>query len=95
MTRPLNRRQFVQTTAAASAALAAPAILTSARGADAPANTIVLAVVGTNGRGSTLASQFAARPGCKVAYICDVDRRAVANRDERGSSALAGSAKRY
>ena len=78
MTRPLNRRQFVQTTAAATAALAAPAILTSARGADAPANTVTLAVVGTNGRGSTLASNFAGRPGCKVAYICDVDSRAIA-----------------
>jgi predicted dehydrogenase len=39
---------------------------------------IVLAMMGTNGRGSDLARSFAALPGVEMAVVCDVDERAVA-----------------
>jgi len=39
---------------------------------------IQVAVMGLNGRGHSLARTFARQPGCRVAYICDVDRRAFA-----------------
>jgi predicted dehydrogenase len=55
-----------------SAASAGPAIL----GAQRPSETIVAAVMGVNSRGNELAKAFA-RSGAEVAYICDVDSRAV------------------
>jgi predicted dehydrogenase len=78
MASAINRRQFVQQTSWTAAALAAPAVMRAARGADAPSNKIILAVMGTNGRGSALASEFARLDGCEIATICDVDSRAIA-----------------
>ena len=59
---------------ATSAAMqeAGPAVL----GARSPAETVVVAVMGVNSRGNELAKAFA-RSGAGVAYICDVDSRAV------------------
>lgn len=73
---PLNRRGFLQESAA-GAALAA---LTTAqlRAAEAPNQKIVVGVMGTNGRGTSLAKRFAEMPGTEVAYVCDVDQRNVA-----------------
>ncbi|HMO83505.1 MAG TPA: Gfo/Idh/MocA family oxidoreductase [Lacipirellulaceae bacterium] len=39
----------------------------------APSDRLRLAVVGIRGRGGYLAQQFASRPDCEVAYLCDVD----------------------
>jgi predicted dehydrogenase len=40
----------------------------------APANDrVVLASVGVRGRGTALATGFAERPDCRIAYVCDVD----------------------
>ncbi len=41
--------------------------------ADAVNDRVRLAVVGIHGRGGYLATKFAARPDCEVAYLCDVD----------------------
>jgi len=46
---------------------------------------IRVAVMGLNGRGHSLARTFARQPGCRVAYICDVDRRTF----ERTGAAVA------
>ncbi|HVX12797.1 MAG TPA: Gfo/Idh/MocA family oxidoreductase [Pirellulales bacterium] len=75
MTAP-TRRQFLGQAAAASATLAvwsesSPAETKSAN------DRLVMAVMGTNGRGEALARGFARQPNCSVAYICDVDQRAV------------------
>jgi len=80
----ITRRQFVQDTAAASAMLAAmgTSIRSSAdeKAAKASANdTLIVGVMGVNGRGRGLARGFAARPDVAVAYICDVDQRAIDN----------------
>jgi predicted dehydrogenase len=37
----------------------------------------VLGVIGVNGRGRALADSFATLGGARIAYICDVDQRAV------------------
>ncbi len=42
-----------------------------------PNETIVVGVMGVNGRGRALSKGFAANAGAKVAYVCDVDSRAA------------------
>lgn len=71
-TMALTRRTFVLNAATAVLAL-------SARRAKADANsTVVLALMGTNNRGSQLAKGFAPLDGVEIAYICDPDERALA-----------------
>ncbi|HET6880167.1 MAG TPA: Gfo/Idh/MocA family oxidoreductase [Pirellulales bacterium] len=71
-----NRRTFLGQAAAASAALAVWSE-TSAEDARSANDRLVVAVIGTNGRGQALAKGFASQPNCSVAYICDVDQRAI------------------
>jgi predicted dehydrogenase len=76
MNRFIGRRELVRGAAAGALALA-PA----ARGAFAarsPNDKVVVAVMGTNSRGAALARGFARVPGVDVAFICDVDERAIA-----------------
>jgi predicted dehydrogenase len=77
----INRRRFLAGTTAATVALAAR------RQARAAANeTVVLAIVGTNNRGSQLAEGFAQLPGAEIAYICDCDERAMQKGIDAASS---------
>ena len=49
----------------------------------APANQrITLAVLGVRSRGLSLATDFAQRPGCRIAWLCDADSRLLASRAE-------------
>lgn len=73
----INRRGFMARSAAAGAAWSGLALAQSARAADAPSEKIRLGVMGTNGRGHALATGFAGLPGAEIAYVCDVDQRAV------------------
>src|SRR6516164_345820 len=84
MTSQLNRRQFLEATAATGLGLGAGGYLARAAGAN---ERIVLAVMGTNGRGIDLAKGFSRQPGTQVAFICDVDSRAIA----KGIKAANGS----
>jgi predicted dehydrogenase len=68
-----NRRDFIAGTAAVGLALASGRVARAAAAND----TVVLAIVGTNNRGSQLAEGFAKLPGAKIAYICDCDERAI------------------
>ena len=79
-----TRREFIKSVAAGSAAAAAIPTGSSAsiraeplRGRDSAAEKIVVGIMGTNGRGRALARGFAELPGADVAYICDVDQRAI------------------
>ncbi|MCI0357760.1 MAG: Gfo/Idh/MocA family oxidoreductase [Planctomycetaceae bacterium] len=74
-----TRRSFVKTSAATAAwatgsyfASQSPAQETKSTGA-----TLTVAIMGVNGRGSALANAFIGQPNCQVAYICDVDERAI------------------
>lgn len=72
----MNRRAFVKSSFLAGAGLAL-AGRWSAR-AQSPANKITIAVIGTNGRGLAHIDCLAGIPGVEIAYICDVDTRAIA-----------------
>ena len=68
MSSPLNRRTFLGAAAATSMSLS----LSSA--ADTPtSDKLVVAVMGTGGRGTGHCKMFAQQPGVTVGYVCDVD----------------------
>src|SRR5271163_2296334 len=74
MTQPLNRRDFLGASATAGLALGLSAL--PARAAVKGANErILVGVMGTGGRGTSLAQLFEGLPGCQVAYVCDVDQK--------------------
>lgn len=82
-----TRRAFIRAMAASTAgaglAWSAPGsayaqILRST----SPSEQLVVGVIGTGGRGSSLAHSFAHLPGAEVAYVCDVDERRTAEARE-------------
>ncbi len=82
----INRRTFVKQ----SSAFAGMSILPfSIYGKNAPSNKVVIAVSGVNSRGAWLASNFSKIPNVEVAYICDVEEKAIAN----GIKAVSASGK--
>src|SRR4029077_20785537 len=46
---------------------------------NAPSNKGVVAVMGVNSRGAFLAESFSQLPNVEVAYLCDVEEKAIAN----------------
>jgi predicted dehydrogenase len=77
MTPPVDRRTFIKSAAAAGVGLGALARPSIALGRQSPNDTIRVGVMGVNSRGTALARSFASATGAEVAYICDVDSRAV------------------
>ncbi|MEO5582896.1 MAG: Gfo/Idh/MocA family oxidoreductase [Saprospiraceae bacterium] len=72
----VNRRKFIKQ----SSAFAGISILPfPIFGKQAPSNKVILAVSGVNSRGSWLAEYFARIENVEVAYICDVEDKAIAN----------------
>ena len=72
-----SRRSFMGHAAATGAALAVWSEVPAAE-SNAANDRLVVAIMGVNGRGRDLARGFAAQPNSSVAYICDVDQRAIA-----------------
>jgi len=73
----MKRRKFVKTVSATGLGIA----VSRARPwslAGSPAERVVVAVMGLNGRGSVLAKTFARTPNVTVAYLCDVDSQVLA-----------------
>lgn len=77
MTESIDRRGFLKKSAAAGFGLSVAGHLSAVRGMAAPNEKIVVAVMGVNSRGNALARSFASVDGSEVAYIVDVDRRAI------------------
>jgi predicted dehydrogenase len=71
----MNRRRFIQVSAAAGAAAAT--IVRRSIAQEGANNKLVVAVMGTNGRGCDLARGFTRQKNATVAYICDPDTRAI------------------
>jgi len=69
----INRRQLLKSSAFAGAGLASGAAF-----AQSPNEKVVVAVMGVNSRGDQLASALGGVPAYEIAYICDVDERAIA-----------------
>lgn len=87
MTKALDRRRFLATSAAtASLALGAYAGVARAQEAKSANDKITVGIMGVNGRGGALAGGFAAQAGTEVAYVCDVDSRAM----DRAAEAISG-----
>ena len=78
MNQPLPRRRFLAQSAQAGFALSTIAVPAFLRAGAAPNARIRIGIMGVNGRGSDLAAGFSALDGAEVAYVCDVDERAIA-----------------
>jgi len=73
----MHRRNFIKE---ASIATAGITILNfPVFGKKAPSNKVVLAVMGVNSRGAYLAESFSKLPNVEIAYLCDVEDKAIKN----------------
>src|ERR1700730_17158893 len=81
----IHRREFLKTASLATAGLTI--INFPIYGKMAPSNKVIVAVMGVNSRGAYLAKSFSQLPGVEVAYICDVEEKALQN----GLAALKGA----
>jgi predicted dehydrogenase len=80
MSRSLDRRSFLESSAAAGAAFAAGSYFVSEAAAQQPKSAgdkVVVAIMGVNGRGSELSRSFMDQPNCEIGYICDVDENVL------------------
>jgi predicted dehydrogenase len=83
MNSQLNRRSFLKSGLAASAALSLPArLFAQAPGAN---NDIRVAVIGFNGRGADHISNYLKLKGVRIVALCDVDAKVL----EKGKAQLA------
>ena len=68
----VNRRRFLEGAAAGGAVLA---VATQPHAAEpSAAEKLVVGVMGTGGRGTSLAKQFQSQPNTEVAYVCGSSR---------------------
>lgn len=73
----VNRRDFIKSAGVAGAGISFLGSAIPVFGQNAPSEKVVVAVMGTNGRGLALADELARLSGAEVAYICDVDDHAI------------------
>src|SRR6266699_3930478 len=84
----MKRRRFLKTASAAGLGLVAQRRLSAL--ASPPSDSVVVAVMGLNGRGTVLGRTFARTPHARVAYVCDVDAQVLA----KGVAVVAASQER-
>jgi predicted dehydrogenase len=107
MTHGTNRRQFLRQTSATmlGGGLAGLTWAGNVLGADAPAEKpapaagtvplsepFVMGIIGTGGRGQAVAAGFAAMPGVRIKYLCDVDDEMLARGQDAVAKRLAAAA---
>jgi len=85
MNTSINRRDFLKQTSAFTAGLAVLASAPALRAALSPSSKVRVGIMGCNGRGLAHISGFLAVPNVEIAYICDVDSRAI----DKGIAAVA------
>ena len=73
----MQRRNFIKNASLASAGLTI--INFPVFGKNAPGNKVGVAVMGVNSRGSYLAKCYSQLPNVEVAFICDVEDKAIQN----------------
>ncbi len=94
----MDRRDFLHRSKAAGLGVAAGlTILPKAASVwGAPANErLSLAVVGLRNRGLVLATAFAQRADCRIAYMCDVDSNLQASRTDSVAKAQGGATPKF
>jgi len=84
----MKRREFIRDTSLAAAGITF--LNFPLFGKNAPGNKVVVAVMGVNSRGAYLAENFAKLPNVEIAYLCDVEDKAIAN----GLKPFEGAAKK-
>jgi predicted dehydrogenase len=72
----MKRRDFIRNT---SMATGITILNFPVFGKNAPSNKVVLAVMGVNSRGAYLAECYSKLPNVEIAYICDVEEKAIQN----------------
>ncbi|CAN5340607.1 Gfo/Idh/MocA family oxidoreductase [soil metagenome] len=79
----MNRRHFLKSAAASTAAVAAPTIIPSSAlgrdGATAPSERIVMGVVGWGMMGPGNTDSFMSQSDCQVVAACDIDKNHLAS----------------
>src|SRR6266540_2731241 len=83
MNTPIQRREFLKQSALVGAGLATIGQVASL-GAAGANKKIVVAVMGTNGRGMDHIRSYLALPDVEIGYVCDVDSRAL----DKGTDAV-------
>jgi predicted dehydrogenase len=73
----MQRRTFIKDAGLAAAGITILNFPVFGKGA--PSNKVIVAVMGVNSRGAYLAKSFAGLPNVEVAYICDVEDKAIQN----------------
>ena len=75
----VNRRRFIRDVSLAGTSVLLTPAVSSANSffRGSPAKKVVLAVMGTNSRGSYLSKTFAKLPDVEVGYLCDVDSKVL------------------
>ena len=94
----MDRRGFLRRSQVAGCAAAAGVTILSnaASVSGAPANTrLSLAIVGLRNRGLALATGFAQRPDCRVAYLCDADSSLRTTRIDSVAKSQGGERPRF
>jgi predicted dehydrogenase len=81
----MTRRDFLKQTSTVGAGLVTLSASNALRAAASPNDKLVLGVMGCNGRGMAHIAEFLSVPNVEIAYVCDVDSRAV----EKGVAAVA------
>ncbi len=79
-----TRRGFIKNVAIGTAAVSVGGILPgfsakSYKNIAGANDKIKMGAIGVNSRGNALAGGFAREKGCEIAYVCDVDKRAMEN----------------
>jgi predicted dehydrogenase len=85
---PMKRREFIRNTSLTTAGITF--LNFPIFGKNAPSNKIVVAAMGVNSRGAYLAECFSQLANVEVAYLCDVEEKAIAN----GMAALKNAPKK-
>lgn len=75
----INRRAFLGTAGMAAAAFSiVPRSVLGGKGHIAPSDTVYIAGIGVGGKGTSDLTGFAANPHARIAFLCDVDDRQMA-----------------
>ncbi len=94
-----TRRDFIRNVAIGTAAVSVGGVLPSFsaksyRNIVGANDRIRMGAIGVNARGNALAGGFAREKGCEIAYVCDVDKRAmekcIANVEKIGGNRASG-----
>ena len=73
----MKRREFIKSSAVVATGIS---MANAAPVARSPHEKVTIAMVGVNGRGSTVLAAFARRQDVNVKYVCDIDQNVLEQR---------------